>query len=170
MAIVGGGAAGFAAADTLRKLGGRGVIALFSEEEEQPYDRALLTKDYLEGSFGDERLPIAQHDLADLGVTFHGGVRVDRIDPKARRLRLTNGGEQDYAKLLLATGAAPRRAQFPRSRSSERDDGAHARRLPKNPGQCDLRRQHPGDCGSFIAMEGGGLLARTRAFGRCRRA
>jgi apoptosis-inducing factor 3 len=113
MAIVGGGAAGFAAADRLRKLGWRGVIALFSEEKEQPYDRTLLTKDYLEGSFGDDRLPIAQHDLADLGVTFHGGVRVDRIDAQARRLRLTNGGEQDYAKLLLATGAAPRRPDFP---------------------------------------------------------
>ena len=113
MAIVGAGAAGFAAADTLHRLGWRGAIALFSEETEQPYDRMLLTKDYLEGSFGDDRLAIAQHSLANLGVTFHGGVRVERIDPAARRLRLANGDEHGYTKLLLATGAAPRRPDIP---------------------------------------------------------
>lgn len=58
MAIVGGGAAGFAAADALRKGGWRGEITIFSEEDAQPYDRTLLTKDYLEGAFGDDRLPV----------------------------------------------------------------------------------------------------------------
>jgi nitrite reductase/ring-hydroxylating ferredoxin subunit len=56
MAIVGGGAAGFAAADAIRKLGWQGEITIFSDEAERPYDRTLLTKDYLEGAFGDDRL------------------------------------------------------------------------------------------------------------------
>jgi apoptosis-inducing factor 3 len=113
MAIVGGGAAGFAAADAIRKLGWRGAVSVFSEEGEQPYDRTLLTKDYLEGAFGDDRLPIARHSLADLGVDFVGGVRVEQIEPGKRWLRLGNGDERSYTKLLLATGAAPRRLDVP---------------------------------------------------------
>ena len=113
MAIVGGGAAGFAAADAVRKLGWRGGVTIFSEEREQPYDRTLLTKDYLEGAFGDDRLPIAGHSLADLGVDFEGGESVQQIEPQNKRLRLANGDERPYAKLLLATGAAPRRLDVP---------------------------------------------------------
>jgi NADPH-dependent 2,4-dienoyl-CoA reductase/sulfur reductase-like enzyme/nitrite reductase/ring-hydroxylating ferredoxin subunit len=107
MAIVGGGAAGFAAANALRNHGWLGEIKLFSEEREQPYDRTLLTKDYLEGTFGDDRLRIARHSLADLGIDFEAE-NVHRIEAENKRLRLANGEERSYAKLLLATGAAPR--------------------------------------------------------------
>ena len=100
-------------ADAIRKLGWRGGVSVFSEEGEQPYDRTLLTKDYLEGGFGDDRLPIAQHSLADLGVDFEGGERVQQIEPENKRLRLANGDERPYAKLLLATGAAPRQLDVP---------------------------------------------------------
>jgi NADPH-dependent 2,4-dienoyl-CoA reductase/sulfur reductase-like enzyme/nitrite reductase/ring-hydroxylating ferredoxin subunit len=108
MMIIGGGAAGFAAADAIRKLGWAGGITMFSEEGEQPYDRTLLTKDYLEGSFGDDRLPIAQHSLSDLGVDFEVET-VEHIDPENKRVHLGNGDQRPYTKLLLATGAAPRR-------------------------------------------------------------
>ena len=113
MAIVGGGAAGFAAADAIRKIGWRGGVTIFSDEAEQPYDRTLLTKDYLEGAFGDDRLPIARHSLVDLGVDFEGAASVQQIEPEHKRLRLANGGERPYKKLLLATGAAPRRLDVP---------------------------------------------------------
>ena len=113
MAIVGGGSAGFAAADAIRKLGWRGGVTIFSEEREQPYDRTLLTKDYLEGSFEDDRLTIARHSLADLGVDFEGGESVQHIEPGNKRLRLANGDERPYEKLLLATGATPRRLDVP---------------------------------------------------------
>lgn len=113
MAIVGGGAAGFAAADALRKLGWAGAISMMSEEADEPYDRTLLTKDFLEGTFGDEWLPIARHSLADLAVDFHRGARVQAIDAAGKRLRFADGGELAYTKLLLATGAAPRRPNFP---------------------------------------------------------
>ena len=113
MAIVGGGAAGFAAADAIRKLGWRGGVTIFSEEREQPYDRTLLTKDYLEGSFGDDRLPIARHSLADLGVDFEGDESVRQIGLGNKRLRLANGDERPYEKLLLATGATPPRLDVP---------------------------------------------------------
>jgi apoptosis-inducing factor 3 len=113
MAIVGGGAAGFAAADAIRKLGWRGGVTIFSEEREHPCDRTLLTKDYLEGSFGDDRLPIARHSLADLGVHFEGDESVRQIGLGNKRLRLANGDERPYEKLLLATGATPPRLDVP---------------------------------------------------------
>ena len=113
MAIVGGGAAGFAAADAMRKRGWSGAISIFSEEKEQPYDRTLLTKDYLEGAYGDDRLPIARHSLTDLGVDFEGGASVQQIDPRNKQLRLTNGEVRPYNKLLLATGSAPKRLEVP---------------------------------------------------------
>jgi 3-phenylpropionate/trans-cinnamate dioxygenase ferredoxin reductase subunit len=111
MVIVGGGAAGFSAADALRREGWGGKIVLISAEREQPYDRTLLTKDYLEGAFGDDRLPIARQDLASLNVKFESGVRVGRIDIARARLDLAGGGA--YGKLLLATGAAPVKLKAP---------------------------------------------------------
>jgi apoptosis-inducing factor 3 len=113
MAIVGGGAAGFAAADAIRQLGWGGEVSIFSEEGEQPYDRTLLTKDYLEGAFEDDQLSIARHSLADLGVDFEGGASVQQIDPKNNQLRLSNGEVRSYSKLLLATGATPRQLEIP---------------------------------------------------------
>src|ERR1700733_1492721 len=68
-----------------------------------------IPKDYLEGSFGDDRLAIARHSLADLGVDFEAGASVQKIEPGNKRLRLANGDERPYEKLLLATGATPRR-------------------------------------------------------------
>ena len=112
MAIIGGGAAGFAAADAIRKLGWQGGLTIFSEESQQPYDRTLSLKIF-EGPLGDDRLPIAQHSLADLGVDFEGGASVQQIDPGTKRLRLANGDERPYERLLLATGAAPRRLNVP---------------------------------------------------------
>ena len=135
MAIVGGGAAGFGAADALRNLGWRGGISVFSDETDQPYDRTLLTKDYLEGAFGDDRLSIAQHSLTDLGVDFRGGVSVQAIDTANQRLRLATGDELAYTKLLLATGAAPRRPDFGR-RSAACDDAQVATGLPAHSRQC----------------------------------
>ena len=158
MAIVGGGAAGFAAADALRKLGWAGAIAMVSEEGDEPYDRTLLTKDYLEGTFGDDWLPIARHSLADLAVDFHRRARVEGIDVAGKRLRLANGDELAFAKLLLATGAAPRRPNFP---GSDRPQVTTLRSL----GDCRriLARVAPGARavvvgGSFIAMEAAASL------------
>ena len=81
MAIVGGGAAGFAAADAMRKLGWRGAISIFSEEKEDPYERTLLTKDSL-GRLGDDRLPITRHSLTDLGVDLRVAQASNKSTPE----------------------------------------------------------------------------------------
>ena len=56
--ILGAGAAGFAAAQELRKTGFTGAITLISREEELPYDRTLLSKYFLSGEEASEKSPL----------------------------------------------------------------------------------------------------------------
>jgi NADPH-dependent 2,4-dienoyl-CoA reductase/sulfur reductase-like enzyme/nitrite reductase/ring-hydroxylating ferredoxin subunit len=113
MTIVGGGAAGFAAANALRTRGWEGEIVVISADRDPPYDRTTLTKDLLEGGTDTDHPPIAGHDLNDLDVTLSLDTAVDGIDPGGRLLRLADGRLQPYERLLLATGAEPRKADFP---------------------------------------------------------
>jgi apoptosis-inducing factor 3 len=113
MVIVGGGAAGFAAANALRRAGWTGEISLLTADEEAPYDRTLLTKDYLDGHFGDAHLPIARHSLESMGVESAIGASVESIDVDAKLVRLKGGGARPYNKLLLAMGAEPRKPEVP---------------------------------------------------------
>jgi NADPH-dependent 2,4-dienoyl-CoA reductase/sulfur reductase-like enzyme/nitrite reductase/ring-hydroxylating ferredoxin subunit len=118
MVIVGGGAAGFTAADTLRKSGWAGEITLVSADPHPPYDRTLLTKDYLDGQFGDDRLAVAQHGLKDIDVRPTLNTSVEAVDIERKLLRLSGGGTRRYGKLLLAMGAEPRVARIPGAESS----------------------------------------------------
>jgi apoptosis-inducing factor 3 len=112
--IVGGGAAGFAAADMLARMGFSGKITMISDDVVRPYDRTLLTKDYLDGRFGDEHLPLSNCDLfSEEVVRLILRTEVERIDPTARKVTLSDGRELAYSKLLLATGAAPKHPNFP---------------------------------------------------------
>ena len=109
--ILGGGAAGYAAAHELRCRGHEGPVTLVSEDESPPYDRTLLTKDYLDGKFGADRLPIAKTSLDDLGITLLAATKAKSIDIAAHQLHLADGRALPYTKLLLATGAEPNRLQ-----------------------------------------------------------
>jgi NADPH-dependent 2,4-dienoyl-CoA reductase/sulfur reductase-like enzyme/nitrite reductase/ring-hydroxylating ferredoxin subunit len=112
--VIGGGAAGFAAVDMLLRRGFAGEIAMISDDMAPPYDRTLLTKDYLDGRFGDDHLPLSNHDLfSEDRVRLMLRTKIARIDPTARQVILDNGGVLSYSKLLLATGASPKPADFP---------------------------------------------------------
>ncbi|RYC33686.1 pyridine nucleotide-disulfide oxidoreductase [Lichenibacterium minor] len=121
--IVGGGAAGFAAAVALKEGAPRARVTVVSDDDHAPYDRTILTKDYLDGKFGDDRLPIAQTDLAGLGVELRLSTAVARVDRARREVVLADGEALPYAKLLLATGAEPIRPDLPGA------DGDHVRVL-----------------------------------------
>jgi apoptosis-inducing factor 3 len=111
--VIGGGAAGFAAVDMLLRRGFAGEIAMISDDMAPPYDRTLLTKDYLDGRFGDDHLPLSNHDLfSEDRVRLMLRTKIARIDPTARQVMLDNGEVLSYSKLLLATGAAPKRPDF----------------------------------------------------------
>ena len=111
--IVGGGAAGYAAAVALKTRAPRARCIVLSEEPHAPYDRTLLTKDYLDGKFGDDRLPISAVTLESLGVELRLATRVARIDRARAEVVLAGGEAVPYAALLLATGAEPKRLDVP---------------------------------------------------------
>jgi NADPH-dependent 2,4-dienoyl-CoA reductase/sulfur reductase-like enzyme/nitrite reductase/ring-hydroxylating ferredoxin subunit len=112
--IVGGGAAGFAAADALRKRDYDGEIVMLSADEAAPCDRPNLSKDYLAGTAPAEWLPLAPPEFySEKGVDLRLGVEVGAIDPARRQLALKSGEIVGYDALLLASGAEPIRLATP---------------------------------------------------------
>jgi 3-phenylpropionate/trans-cinnamate dioxygenase ferredoxin reductase component len=112
--IVGASMAGAKAAETLREEGFGGSIVLLGEEQERPYERPPLSKGYLLGK--DERSSIYVHEeswYADNDVDLRLGVTATGLDVGARQVALAGGGTVSYDRLLLATGAAPRRLSVP---------------------------------------------------------
>ena len=106
--IVGGGAAGDAAADMLRREGYGGPITILSEDDSPPVDRPNLSKDYLAGNAPEEWIPLRSPEyFAEQKIDLRLGVRVERIDVAARRVLLAGGSQIEYGVLLLATGASP---------------------------------------------------------------
>jgi apoptosis-inducing factor 3 len=112
--IVGGGAAGNSAAETLRREGYTGRIVILSADASVPYDRPNLSKDYLAGNAPEEWVPLRPPEFyREHGIELHLGARVTAIDRASRRLQLEDGGHCDYDRLLIATGAAPVRLDLP---------------------------------------------------------
>jgi NADPH-dependent 2,4-dienoyl-CoA reductase/sulfur reductase-like enzyme/nitrite reductase/ring-hydroxylating ferredoxin subunit len=106
--IVGAGAAGNAAAEELRKLGYQGAITLIGMEDDVPYDRPNLSKDYLAGNAPEEWIPLRPREFYDeQRIALRLGEAVERIDAPARRVVMTGGDTISYDRLLLATGAEP---------------------------------------------------------------
>ncbi|MET9951728.1 FAD-dependent oxidoreductase [Streptomyces sp. NPDC006339] len=112
--IVGGGLAGAKAAETLRAEGFNGRVILIGDERDHPYERPPLSKGYLLGK--DERDSVFVHEpawYAQHDVELHLGQPVTAVDREARTVRLGDGTVIRYDKLLLATGAEPRRLDIP---------------------------------------------------------
>ena len=112
--IVGGGAAGFAAAEMLRRQDYRGSVVMLSSETSPPVDRPNLSKDYLAGSAPEDWLPLRPDEFyADQGIDLKLKTEVLSIDPRARNVVLAGGETISYDRLLLATGAEPVRLAIP---------------------------------------------------------
>ena len=106
--IVGGGAAGEAAATTLRFSGYKGPLSILSAEDSLPPDRPNLSKDYLAGTAPVEWVPIRnEKHFEKNGITLLRGTRVVSIDTTGKTLRTADGKEHRFSALLLATGAEP---------------------------------------------------------------
>lgn len=105
--IVGGGAAGFACAVELRKLGYDGRLTMLSADADPPYDRPNLSKDYLAGTAPEEWIPLRDDAFYRAQrIELKLSSRVSRLDTAARTVAV--GGETlAYDRLLLATGADP---------------------------------------------------------------
>ncbi|NRQ38730.1 FAD-dependent oxidoreductase [Nonomuraea sp. NN258] len=112
--IVGAGLAGAKAAQTLREEGFDDEIVLIGAEPERPYERPPLSKDHLQGR--SERDSIYVHSAEwyrDNRVDLRTGLRATRVELDKHAVRLADGSRQPYHKLLIATGATPRRLPGP---------------------------------------------------------
>ena len=112
--IVGGGAAGLAAAAELRRQGFAGKLVMLSAEDAAPLDRPNLSKDYLAGGAPEEWLPLRPENFySENAIDLRLGAVAKGLDAKARRLTLADGSALEFDRLLLATGAEPVRLQIP---------------------------------------------------------
>src|SRR5215472_9569987 len=114
--IIGGGAAGNAAAEMLRREGYAGPLTMLSADDAGPYDRPNLSKDYLAGTAPEEWIALRPPEFyRDRGIDRRLGARAVAIDAKTQGVRLADGSRQRYGALLLATGAEPVRLAIPGS-------------------------------------------------------
>ena len=112
--IVGASLCGAKAAETLRAEGFGGSVVLLGDEHERPYERPPLSKGYLLGK--DDKASIYVHEeawYAENEVDLRLGVTATALDLSARQVVLADGGTVGYERVLLATGAAPRRLSVP---------------------------------------------------------
>jgi apoptosis-inducing factor 3 len=111
--ILGAGAAGLAAALTLRRTGYQRPLTLVSGEADPPYDRPNLSKDFLAGTAPPEWMPLRSDEFyRDNGIDLALGAPVRKLDPGQRKLLFDGGRELSFERLLLATGADPVRLQI----------------------------------------------------------
>jgi 3-phenylpropionate/trans-cinnamate dioxygenase ferredoxin reductase subunit len=113
-AIVGAGLAGAKAAEALRTEGYEGRVVLIGDEDEHPYERPPLSKDYLRGEAEREKAHVHGPGFYESNAIEHmPGRSVAAIDDAAHTLLLDGDETLGYDRLLLATGARPRRLEIP---------------------------------------------------------
>jgi apoptosis-inducing factor 3 len=118
--IVGGGAAGLAAAEMLRREGFDGTLTMLSADDSPPVDRPNLSKDFLAGNAPDDWVPLrAAEFYTENRIDLRLDTRVTAIDVNAKRVQLDKGEALDYGALLLATGADPVRLDIPGAASGQ---------------------------------------------------
>jgi 3-phenylpropionate/trans-cinnamate dioxygenase ferredoxin reductase subunit len=127
--IVGGGLAAATAATELRKRGFEGSIRLLAAEPHSPYIRPPLSKGYLQGSEERDAAFVHPDDwYGEHDVQLTTSARVASIDRAGRTVTLADGEVVPYDRLLLATGAEPRRLSIPGADAS----GIHYLRTMEN--------------------------------------
>jgi len=149
--IVGASLAGAKAAEELRERGFDGRIVLIGAEPERPYERPPLTKDYLRGESPREKAYVHEADFyAGHEIDLLTGTTVAALDPGASRITLADGRERGFDRLLLTTGAEPRRLAMPGADL----EGVHYLRSLAD---CDQLRERI-DAGGHVVVVGAGWI------------
>jgi 3-phenylpropionate/trans-cinnamate dioxygenase ferredoxin reductase subunit len=149
--IVGASLAGAKAAETLRTEGFDGRVVLVGAESERPYERPPLSKDYLRGEAGREKVYVHDESFyAEQDIELRLGRTAVSLDPMAHEVTLDDGERLGYARLLLATGAEPRRLSIP---GAELDSVLYLRTLADSD---ELRRRL--DRGGAVVVVGAGWI------------
>src|SRR5438105_2888142 len=104
--IIGGGGAGLAAADMLRREGYGGPVTMISADDSPPCDRPNLSKDFLAGTAQEDWIPLrAPEFYTERQIELVLDARASNLDVRQRRIVLDNGKTHAFGKLLIATGA-----------------------------------------------------------------
>ena len=112
--IVGTGHGAAQAAIALRQHGHEGSILMIGRDDAPPYERPPLSKEYLAGDKGFERIMIRPEKFwADKDITLRLGAAVTAIDPVRHTVTLSDGGQVTYRKLIWSGGGDPRRLPVP---------------------------------------------------------
>ena len=160
--IVGASLAGAKAAETLREEGFDGRVVLIGSEAERPYERPPLSKDYLRGEAGRDKLyvhPAGFYEDNDIELLL--GRMAVSLDPGRSEVGLDDGTRLRYERLLLATGAEPRRLQIPGAELA----GVHYLRRV---GDSDALRARLDAGGSVVVVGAGWIGAEVAASARQR--
>ncbi|MFT7867992.1 MULTISPECIES: NAD(P)/FAD-dependent oxidoreductase [Amycolatopsis] len=158
--IAGAGLTGAKAAETLRAEGFGGRVVVVGAEPDLPYERPPLSKGYLLGQ--DDRASVFVHDekwYVDHGIEVLTGRRVTALDRAAHEVELAGGERLGYTKLLLATGASPRRLRVP---GNDLDGVHYLRRL----GHADRLRDALAAGGRVVVAGAGWVGLETAAAAR----
>jgi len=149
--IVGAGLTGAKAAEELRERGFDGRVVMVGSEGERPYERPPLTKDYLRGESPREKAYVHEDGFYhEHTIELETGTTVAAIDPGASRLTLADGRELRFDRLLLATGAEPRRIPV----AGADLGGVHYLRTLAD---CDVLRERL-DAGGRVVVVGAGWI------------
>ncbi|HEV2370626.1 MAG TPA: FAD-dependent oxidoreductase [Streptosporangiaceae bacterium] len=149
--IVGASLTGAKAAEELRTQGFDGRVVLIGNEPERPYERPPLTKDYLRGESQREKAYVHAADFySQQQIELETGVTATAIEPESSLVRLASGRTLGYDRLLLATGAQPRRIQVPGA-------GLEGIYYLRTLADCDLLRERL-DAGGRVAVVGAGWI------------
>ena len=107
--VIGAGQAAGQAAASLRQEGYEGEITIIGDETQAPYQRPPLSKAYLSGEVGLDRVLVRPENFyADKGINLQTGVRVESINRADKTIATSTGSTLSYDKLLIATGSRPR--------------------------------------------------------------
>jgi 3-phenylpropionate/trans-cinnamate dioxygenase ferredoxin reductase component len=160
--IVGASLAGAKAAETLRAEGFDGRLVLIGAEPERPYERPPLSKEYLRGEAGREKIYV--HDegfYTEHDIELRLGRTATRLDTTARELALDQGERLRYDRLLIAAGAGPRRLHIP---GVELDGVLYLRSVEDS----DALRERLDRGGSVVVIGAGWIGAEVAASARRR--
>ncbi|MHC5775915.1 FAD-dependent oxidoreductase [Nostoc sp.] len=112
--ILGAGAAGVHAAETLRVAGYQGRIVMITQEDKLPYDRTKLSKDYFIGKTSSEEMPLRSPDFfKEHAIEVLLNHQVEQVQTTNKAIAFTNGDSLTYDALLVATGGKPRQLDIP---------------------------------------------------------
>jgi 3-phenylpropionate/trans-cinnamate dioxygenase ferredoxin reductase subunit len=149
--IVGASLTGAKAAETLREEGFAGRVILVGAEPDLPYERPPLTKEYLRAESPREKAYVHPEGFYDEhNIELITDTAVTELDAGRSQIRLDDGSELGYDRLLLATGAEPRRLSIPGADL----DGVHYLRTLAD---CDVLRDRL-DQGGRVAVVGAGWI------------